>query len=152
MIHTKPFFTNSQHHKLEYFNTIGLIFQNHIYLNRNNVSVQYDIADIKRVIFKKQRNLNQNCLLFVISLFIAFYSHTLGIILGNFKLFGFLVSGSFLVYSFLRKSYNYHILLLTVNQNTVSLSIKPECKKQATKLVTLINNKIKNDAQYLKVS
>ena len=152
MINIKPIPINSQPNKLEYFNTIGLIFQNDIYLNRKNTLVQYEIDDIKRIVFKKQRNLNHNYFTFLISLSIAFSSYALGIVTGNFKLFGFVVSGILLLYSFLNKSYSYHILLITMNQNIVSLLINPDCKKQASKLVTLINKKIKNDTQYLKAS
>lgn len=152
MIDIKPVFDNSKQDKLEYFNAIGLIFNSHIFLNRNNTLVKYEVADIKQVYFKKERNLNHNSVSFIISLFIAFSSYALGTFLGNFKLFGFMVSGCFLLHTFLKKSYNYNILLITVNQNIVSLLINPDSKKQATKLVALIKIKIKNDVQYLKVS
>lgn len=152
MINIKPILKNSNHNELEYFNTIGLIFQNDIYLNRNNVLLKYEIEDIKRIAFKKQRNLNRNYFTFFIAVLIAFFLYTSGSIIGNFKLFGFLFSGILLVYSFLNKSYNYNIFLITINQNIVSLVINPDSVKQAYKLVALINKKIKNEAQYLKVS
>lgn len=75
MINIKPILANSKQNKLEYFNAIGLIFQNHIYLNRNNALIQYEIDDIKRVYFKKERNLNQNFFSFITSLIIAFSSY-----------------------------------------------------------------------------
>lgn len=152
MINIKPILANSKQNKLEYFNAIGLIFQNHIYLNRNNALIQYEIDDIKRVYFKKERNLNQNFFSFITSLIIAFSSYASAAFLGNFKLIAFMVSGCFFLYSFLNKSYNYRILMTTVHQNIISILISPEAKEEASKLVSLIKMKIKKDAQYLKVS
>lgn len=152
MINIHHLADNSELNKLEYFNTIGLIFQNEIYLNRNDVLLKYDVDEIKRVAFKKQRSLNRNYFTLFLSLLIVFFTCALGNILGNFKLFGFLISGSLLLYSFLNKSYSYQIFLITVNQNIVSLAINPDIKMEAFKLVALINKKIKNEAQYLKVS
>lgn len=152
MVNIKPIPANLQQNKLEYFNALGLIFQNHIYLNRNDALVPYEIADIKRVHLKKERNLNYNCFLFVFSLLTAFSSYAFASVLGNFKLIGFAVSGSFLLYSLFKKSYNYRILLVTVHQNIVSVLISPDAKEQASKLVALIKLKIKNETQYLKVS
>jgi hypothetical protein len=152
MINIKPCFEKSQQNELEYFNAIGLIFQNYIYLNRNDKLVEYEISDIKRVEFKMERNFNRNLISIMCFLLVASSTYALASILGNFKLVGFLVSAIFLLYSFLNKSYSYKIILITVNQNIVNLSINPNSKEQASKLVALIKLKIKKEAQYLKVS
>ncbi|WP_162127903.1 hypothetical protein [Flavobacterium phycosphaerae] len=146
-------FHSPQDNHLEHFNTIGLLFQNRIYLNKNDELVQFDISEIRRIYFKKQRNIKNNSFLFMLSCIFATATVFLEKYLEqNYKLPLFLFSGMLLVYSLVKKSYRYEIFLITSNHNFTSIHVNAACKDQACELISLIKRKIKKNKQYQQAS
>ncbi len=105
MINRTSILNKSHHDKFECFNTVGLILQDQIYLNRNDELLQFDINDIKQINIKKERNLKNNHSLFVTSCALVFSTFLLGNSIGqNYKLAFIFVSSVLLLISFFLKT------------------------------------------------
>lgn len=153
MVNLKPFPTNSQQNKLECFNTVGLILQDQIYLNKNDQFLQFDINDIKQINLKKERDLKNNYSLFVMSCALVYSTSLLENSIGqNYKLVFFLLSSVLLLFSFFKKNYHYTILLITAHYHLTSIIIKDNSKDQACEFISLTKRKIKENNIYQKAS
>ncbi|WP_333600849.1 hypothetical protein [Flavobacterium sp.] len=152
MIDIKPIHVNSPNNKLEYYNALGLIFQNHVCLNRDNDLLQYEINDIKRIYFKKNRCLKNNYSLFMISLVMVVSTYLLRTYFINYIFFSFIIATCIMLFSLFKNYYSYSIMLITIDHNIISVPINETSKEKASKLVALIKRKIKNNNQYLKAS
>ncbi|TBX67036.1 hypothetical protein EZL74_10280 [Flavobacterium silvisoli] len=142
-------FLNAEDHKLEYFNTIGLLFQNHVYLNKNDELLEFDIKEIKRIYFRKQRDLKDNYCLFILSAVLAGATLYLGSYLSqNYKLPILIISGLLLLFSFLKKSYHYEIFLMTANHNFTAIEVNEANKDQACELISHTKRKMKKMKLY----
>jgi hypothetical protein len=152
MITINPTHTNSPNEKLEYFNSLGLIFQNRIYLNKKNDLVAYEINDIRRIYLKKGRNLRINYIFFIMATVMGFTVFLSKKLLGDYNVIGYAVSAGVLLFSLFKEYPNYCILLITHNHNINSILLNSNNRKQASKLVSIITKKIDLNNQYRKAS
>lgn len=139
-------------YQLEYYNTIGLLFNKHLILNKNNKLVEFSIDEIKSISIKKERELNLNYIIFIIacSLFtIALYFTNNELL---FQKIGILTSVGVLVYAVLKRNYAYKIVLFTQYSHLFTIPITAEIKDDAHELVTKTKLKVRTKKNYMQAS
>ncbi|MGL2965811.1 hypothetical protein [Flavobacterium sp. XGLA_31] len=152
MIKNLPSNRTNKEYQLEYYNPIGLLFKEHIFLHENNKLLEFDIQEIKRIFFKKERNLKQNYLLLTLAFPLLMGSFFLN---SNFELLrysGYGLSVALLIFAVIKKTYQYKIALFTKHSHYFSIPVNEEYKDDACELISLTKAKIKKNKLYLKAS
>ncbi len=137
---------------LEYYNTIGLLFNDQLILNKNNKLLEFNIQDIKSIYFKKERELTQNYLIFIIacSLFaFSIYFNNKEILVQKI---GIIIAFGILLYAFVKRTYTYNIVLFTQYSHLFSIPINDQDKDDACELIAKIKNKVRTNKNFMQAS
>jgi hypothetical protein len=151
MSHSNYRIKKAQQVSLEFFNAIGLIFKDYIFLTANNKLIWFEVEEIRQMSFKKNRVLTYNYVIFFLSFMIVIISFT-DSRLSDYRNTGFALGGILLIYALIKKTYQYTIQIITTEHNVISIIINKENKKQATQFIQIVKGKINQSKQFLKVS
>lgn len=138
--------------QLEYYNSIGLLFRNQLFLNKNNKVVEFTIPEIKSIYFKKERDLNQNYIIFIIAC--ALFTFSLYFITQDVmqQKIGILLSAAIVLYALLKKTYSYSIVLFTNYSHIFSIPVNPQDKEDACELIARTKRKVRTNKKYMQAS
>ncbi len=142
----------TQKYQLEYYNSIGLLFPNHLFLHQDDRFLEFDIAEIKSIFFKRELDLRINYRFFVISVFLLALGYLLPDNLLSIRLLNFVPAILFLLLAVFRKNYSYKIMLYTHHSHYFTIPVNETYKEEACELLSLTKTKIKKNKSYLKVS
>lgn len=146
--HSKP----ESEYQLEYFNAIGLLFKNQLILNKNNKLVEFNIEEIKSIYFKKDRELHQNYLIFLIACSLFAFS----IFFNNkevlFQRIGIVMAIGILLYALLKRTYKYKIVLFTHYSHIFSIPVNVQDKEDASELIARTKRKVRTNKNYMQAS
>lgn len=128
---------------IDYYNSLGLINDNFIYINKKECLFRLELSLIKNIYIKKEKVLTLNILLLIIS-FGLFSALTLSqkTIPLDHKIIGYVSAVVILITAFLIKLTNYKIIITTINSNIISTSISAEFKEEGIELVKNIKKSI----------
>jgi len=144
--------TISSKSKLEFFNSYGLVFEDHFYLLRHNSSSYTSIENVKKMRLIKGREFQFNILILSLSFIMIYLSFLMSSNLLIVILLLRFVGAVFLFSSFLFKKYTYRILLMTIDYQSVSIKVDADFSKEAKEIVSKINKKIELNTTLLKAS
>lgn len=128
---------------IDYYNSLGLIYDNFIYINKKECLFRLELSLIKNIYIKKEKVLTLNILLLIISigLFSALTLSQKTIPL-NHKIIGYVSAVVILITAFIVKLTNYKIIITTINSNIISTSISADFKEEGVELVKNIKKSI----------
>jgi hypothetical protein len=139
-------------YQLEYFNAIGLLFRNQLFLNKNNNLVEFEIKEIKSVYFKKERDLSHNYILFVIACSLFALSLSFSPKIALYPQIGIGIALALLVYAILKRTYAYSIVLFTNYSHIFSIPVNPQDKEDACELLARTKRKLKTQKKFMQAS
>lgn len=122
---------------INYYNSVGLIYDDYIYINKKECLVRLESNLIRNVYFKKEKELKYNYLLLTIGL-LLFTTILLSEkhMLFEFKFIGYSVALFFSLFSLIKNFDNYKIIITTINCNIITTKIDSDNKDDALELVT----------------
>lgn len=128
----------------DYYNSVGLIYDDYIYLNKKECLVRLESNLIRNIYFRKEKALTNNYLLLTAGLLIF---ATL-LLTGNqlpfpHKIVGYSTALFFSLLALSKKFNHYKIIITTINSNIITTNINAEYKDEALELVTRIKQNIK---------
>lgn len=133
-----------EEYQLEYYNPVGLLFKKHIFLNDDNKILEFDLQEIKRLMFKKERDLKANYLLHTLACFLLVTS-TFFPDNSWYRLFGYGFATIILLFAIAKKTYKYKIILLTKHSNYFTVQVNEAYEDDARELLSLTSEKIALD-------
>jgi membrane-bound metal-dependent hydrolase YbcI (DUF457 family) len=139
-------------YQLEYYNSIGLLFSDQLILNKNNKLVEFNIQEIKSIYFKKERELTQNYLIFIIacSLFaFSIYFNNKEVL---FQKTGIIMAVGILLYALVKRTYTYNIVLFTHYSHLFSIPVNYQDKDDACELIAKTTHKVRTNKNYMQAS
>lgn len=144
-----PQFDNNKA-QYDYYNAVGLLHDECLYLHNEHKLMQFDISTIKRLYLKKERDLSGNYKLLLSSLLLLLplLSATL---YDRVHLWGFLPAVLLLCYGLSKKKFTYIIVLFTSNSQLLNIAVSEDHKDEACELLSVAKSKIKTNKHYLKV-
>ncbi|MBF6642198.1 hypothetical protein IVB69_11955 [Flavobacterium sp. J49] len=138
--------SHNQNSPVDYYNAVGLIYDNSIYINKKDCLVRLELSLIRNIYFKKEKALTSNIFLLSIGLFlIAMLALTDKIIPLDFKVIGYSTAVVAVLLAFLIKFNNYKIIITTINNNIITTNINSEYCEDGLELVTRIRNNINKE-------
>lgn len=138
--------TRHQNSPIDYYNAVGLIYDDSIYINKKDCLVRLELSLIRNIYFKKEKALTSNVFLLSIGLFlIALLALTDKIIPLDFRVIGYTTAVVAMVLAFLIKFNNYKIIITTINSNIITTNINSEYCEDGLELVTRIRNNINKE-------
>lgn len=127
----------------DYYNSVGLIYDDYIYINKKDCLVRLESKLIKNIYFKKEKTLTKNYLMMATGLVL----YTVLILLTKsipleYRIIGY--SMTFLIaLAALSVNFNhYKIIITTINRNIITTNINAEYKEEALELVTKVKQNI----------
>jgi len=150
MIKRLPLTDVDKEYELEYYNPVGLLFKNQIFIHDYQKILEFDIQEIKHLTLKKERDLKVNFVLFCISSFLLIVTLFLKdiVVLYRFSSFGF--AALFLLAAMAKKTYQYKIILLTDHSHYFTVPIDEAYKDDAFELLAKAKIKMETNKFYLK--
>lgn len=131
---------------IDYYNSVGLIYDDSIYINKKDCLVRLELSLIRNIYFKKEKAVTGNVFLLSIGLFIiATLALTDNVIPAEYKLTGYLIGVVVLALAFLVKFDNYKIIITTINSNVITTNINTEYREEGLELVSRIRNNISKE-------
>ncbi|MBC7522920.1 MAG: hypothetical protein H7239_00545 [Flavobacterium sp.] len=101
-----PQTSESKDYELEFYNPMGLLFKNHIFLKDDNRILEFDTQEIKRLFLKKERNLKLNYLSLTVSCFLVVFTFFQNDLATN-KYISFGLASLFLIFALVKKMYDF---------------------------------------------
>ncbi|WP_395065788.1 hypothetical protein [Flavobacterium sp.] len=144
--------TISSKSKLEFFNSYGLVFEDHFYLLRHNSSSYTSIDSVKKIRVIKGREFQFNILILSLSFVMIYLSFLMESNLMVVKSLLYFVATVFLFSSYFFKKYTYRILLMTEDYQSFSIKVDTHFSSDAKEIVSKINKKIALKSNLLKAS
>jgi hypothetical protein len=139
-------------YQLEYYNTIGLLFRNQLILNKNNNLVEFDIDEIKSVYFKKERDLTNNYLIFIVACSLFALSLSFSPKMALYPQIGIGTALAILIYAILKRTYSYSIVLFTNYSHIFSIPVNHQDKEDACELLVRTKRKLKTKNEFMLAS
>jgi len=139
-------------YQLEYYNAIGLLFSDHLILNKDNKLIEFNIDEIKSISFQKERELNQNYLILLLGGALLTFSYYFTVKEILFQKIGILLAVSILLYALLKRSYAYKIVLFTQYSHLFSIPVNDQDKEDACELITKTTLKVRTHKKYMQAS
>lgn len=137
---------NNQHTPVDYYNAVGLIYDNSIYINKKDCLIRLELNLIRNIYFKKEKAITNNVFLLSTGLFLmAIIGLTDKFVPVDFKAIGYIAASIILVLAFLVKFNNYKIIITTINSNIITTNINAEYREDGMELVTQIRNNISKE-------
>ncbi len=131
---------------IDYYNSVGLIYDDSIYINKKDCLVRLELSLIRNIYFKKEKALTANILLLSIGLLLStVLVLTNKIIPEDYKVIGYISAVVFLALAFLVKFNNYKIIITTINSNIITTNINTEYCEEGMELVTRIRKNINKE-------
>lgn len=138
--------TRHQNSAVDYYNAVGLIYDDSIYINKKDCLVRLELSLIRNIYFRKEKALTCNIFLLSIGLFlIAMLALTDKIIPLDFRVIGYTTAVITVVLAFLIKFNNYKIIITTINSNIITTNINSEYCEDGLELVARIRNNINKE-------
>lgn len=136
----------NQNSSIDYYNSVGLIYDDFVYINKKDCLVRLEFDLIRNIYFKKEKALTSNYFLLVIGLLLLVsLILTDKIIPLDYKIIGYATSVILLIFAFLVKFNNYKIIITTINSNIITTNINPEYREEGLEFVKRIKNNITNN-------
>jgi len=139
-------------YQLEYYNAIGLLFKNQLFLNKNNNLLEFNIQEIKSVSLKKERDLTNNYLLFAVACLLFVLSLSLSAKIAWANNIGFGLAAGLLLYAILKRTFSYSIVLFTNYSHIFSIPVNPQDQEEACKLLDRTKRKLKVQNKFMLAS
>lgn len=137
---------NNQYTPVDYYNAVGLIYDNSIYINKKDCLVRLELNLIRNIYFKKEKAITNNVFLLSAGLLLlGIIALTDKIVPVDLKAIGYIAASIILVMAFLVKFDNYKIIITTINSNIITTNINSEYCEDGMELVTRIRNNINKD-------
>lgn len=139
-------------YQLEYYNAIGLLFRNQLFLNKNNKLIEFDIKEIKSVYFKKERDLTNNYIIFVFACCLLALSLSFSSKIALYPQIGIGSALAILIYAILKRTYAYSIVLFTNYSHIFSIPVNHQDKEDAAELLARTKRKLKTQNKFMQAS
>lgn len=131
---------------IDYYNSVGLIYDDSIYINKKDCLVRLELSLIRNIYFKKEKAVTSNVFLMSIGLLtITTLALTDKVIPLEYKLIGYITAVVTMVLAFLIKFDNYKIIITTINSNIITTNINAEYCEEGLELVSRIRKNIKKE-------
>jgi hypothetical protein len=139
-------------YQLEYYNSIGMLFKNQLFLNKNNKLVEFEIKEIKSVYLKKERDLTNNYLIFIIAASVFALSFSFSTKMALYPKIGIVTAIALLLYALLKRTYTYSIVLFTTYSHIFSIPVNHQDKEDVRELLARTKRKLKTQKKFMLAS
>lgn len=143
--------TTAQQTNLVFFNSYGLIFDDRIYLQRENALLCLYVENLKSIKLTKTREKKINIFSLLLSISILsitniYFEDSIAFIVSSY-----IVGAVILLVSFSFKKYLYTIVILTKTNDFTTIKVNNNLKNSARELIDNINKKLKENDRFLRV-
>lgn len=143
--------TNSKQSSLVFSNSYGLIFDDRIYLQRENALSCFYLENLKSVKLSKTQEKKVNIFSLLGSVLILcittlYIENNLA-----FMITSYVIAAVLILMSFTFKKYLYTIIILTNANDFISIKVNTDMKYAAKEFVTRVNKELKENDRFLRV-